>query len=146
MKNLLLIGTLAALGGCATYPSSPGYANGGYAQPSDPSQWRVVSVTPVAPGTGDKVAAASPNGARVEYSSRPVTVTQAPVYVQSPIYVQQPVYVPAPVYVEEPLWYPPISLSLGFGFGRSWGNHGYGRAHVGSGWGYGGHGRGWRRR
>ncbi|NHZ32486.1 hypothetical protein [Massilia rubra] len=133
MKNLLLIATLVALGGCATYPSAPGYANGGYAQPSDPSQWRVVSVTPVAPGTGDKVAAASPNGSRVEYSSRPVTVTQ-PVYVQSPIYVQRPVYVPAPVYIEEPIWYPPVSLSLGFGFGRSWGHHGYGRAHVGRGW------------
>ncbi|RSZ55281.1 hypothetical protein HF313_15705 [Massilia atriviolacea] len=145
MKNLLLIGTLVALGGCATYPSSPGYANRGYAQPSDPSQWRVVSVTPVAPGTGDRVAAASPNGSRVEYSSRPVTVTQ-PVYVPAPVYVQQPVYVPAPVYIEEPLWYPPVSLSLGFGFGRSWGRHGFGSAHVGTGWGHGYGRRGWRHR
>lgn len=144
MKNLLVIGALLALAGCATYPSGQRYASGGYAQPSDPSQWRVVSVTPVAPGTGDKVAAASPTGSRVEYSSRPVTVTQ-PVYVAPPVYVQQPVYVPAPVYVEEPLWYPPVSLSLGFGFGRSWGHHGYGRAHVGRGWGHG-HGRGWRHR
>ncbi|MDM5180938.1 hypothetical protein PO883_27530 [Massilia sp. DJPM01] len=123
MKNLLLIGVMAALGGCATYPSSQGRV-----PPSDPYQWRVVSVTPVAPGTGERVAAASPTGSRVEYSSRPVQVVER-------VYVPQTVYLPAPVYVEEPAYYyPPISLSLGFGFGHSWGHRGYGRAHVGRGW------------
>ncbi|CUI09280.1 hypothetical protein LXA47_22670 [Massilia sp. P8910] len=123
MKNLLLIGALAALGGCATYPASPRYA-----QPSDPSQWHVVSVTPVAPGTGERVAAASPTGSRIEYSSRPVTVVER-------VYVPQPVYVPAPVYIEEPAYYyPPVTLSLGFGFGHYWGHGGRGSAYVGRGW------------
>lgn len=134
MKNMLVIGVLAALSGCATYPSSPAYGTR-YAQPADPSQWRVVSVTPVAPGTGDRIAASSPDGKRVEYSSRPITVSE-PVYVAQPIYVQQPVYVPQPVYVQEPsYYYPPVSLSLGFVFGRHWSHGGgYGRGHGGRGW------------
>jgi len=57
---------------------------------------------------------------------QPVYVQQQPVYIQ-----QQPVYVPQPVYVEQPnYWYPPISIGLGFDFGRSsW------RGHRGRGWG-----------
>jgi hypothetical protein len=43
---------------------------------------------------------------------------------QTPVYVQQPVYVPQPVYVEQPrYWYPPVSIGLGFDFGRGWGGH-----------------------
>lgn len=113
MKLLLAIAALVTLSGCAV--DQPGQQYGArYPQPSDPSQWRVVSVTPVPLGTGDQVAAKSGTGSRVEYTSRPVTVTE-------PVYVAQPVYVPQPVYVQEPAYYyPPISLSLGFVFGRHW--------------------------
>ena len=113
MKQLLVLALLAALGGCVVAPPGPGY---GYRQSADPAQWRVVSVTPVPLGTGERVAA-SGDGARVEYSSRPVEET--------PVYVPQPVYVPEPAY-----WYPPVSLSLGLVFGRHWGGvwrHGHGR-------------------
>ena len=114
MKTMLAVCMLAALAGCAEYPQQGSYAQGGYAQPRDPSQWRVVSVTPVPLGTGDQVAARSPDGSRVEYSSQPITVTQ-------PVYLAQPVYVPQPIYVQEPAYYyPPVSLSLGFVFGNHW--------------------------
>lgn len=110
MKTMIVIAAAAMLAGCATAPEQ----RYGYSQPSDPSQWRVVSVTPVPPGTGERVAARSPDGSRVEYSSRPITVT-------TPVYVPQPVYVPSPVYAPQPsYYYPPVSLSLGFVFGRHW--------------------------
>jgi len=121
MKRLMIIAVAAALAGCATPPPGPGYY-GAHAAPADPSQWRVVSVTPVPLGTGDRIAATSGTGSRVEYTSRPVTVTQ-PVYVPTPVYIPQPVYAPAPSY-----WYPPVTLSLGFVFGRHWS---HGRGHVG---------------
>ncbi len=142
MQKLIAIAALAALAGCATAPRNDA---GRVSQaPADPSQWRVVSVTPVAPGTGDRVAAAN-NGSRIEYSA-PVPVTrerviaqQQPVYVQQqPLYVQQqPVYVPGTVYTPIPVYqpapayyYPPVTLSLGLGFvfGRHW-SRGYG--HLG---------------
>ena len=56
MKKFLPLIVLAALGGCAVAPP----ASYGVRVPvaaGDPSQWRVVSVTPVAPGTGARVAA-----------------------------------------------------------------------------------------
>jgi hypothetical protein len=110
MKYLLVSAVLAALGGCAVAPPAR------YAQPADPSQWRVVSVTPVPPGTGARVAAGSKDGTPVEYSS-------VPVYAPAPIIVEQPVYYPEPVY-----YWPPVSLSLGFVFGRHW--HSGGRGHF----------------
>lgn len=112
MKTPMIIAAAAILAGCASTPSQQyGYA------PGDPSQWRVVSVTPVPPGTGDRVAART--GSRVEYSSGPVTAS-------SPIYVQQPLYAPAPLYAPEPsYYYPPVSLSLGFVFGRHWSSGGH---------------------
>jgi len=142
MKNLaIIIVSLGALAGCAA--PGPYYSQQGYVQPSDPSQWRVVSVTPVPIGTGARVA--SSGGATTTstplpattYSnstySTPVYTQQQPVYVQQqPVYIQQqPVYVPQPVYVEQPnYWYPPISIGLGFDFGRSsW------RGRGGRGWG-----------
>lgn len=125
MKSLIIIATAAALAGCATTPPGPGYY-GSHAVPADPSQWRVVSVTPVPLGTGDRVAA-SGNGSRVEYTSEPVTVSQ-PVYVPTPVYVPQPVYAPAPSY-----YYPPVSLSLGFVFGRHW-SRGHGHVRGGRHW------------
>jgi hypothetical protein len=130
MKHVLCLVVLATLGGCAVQQPG-GYAGPGYAQPSDPSQWRVVSVTPVPAGTGDRVAANSASGSRVEYSSTPVSATRN-IYVPTPIYVQQPVYVPQPIYQPEPAYYyPPVSLSLGFVFGRHWGGgYGYGHRHF----------------
>jgi len=127
MKNLVLVAALAALAGCAV--DEPGRYGSRYPQPSDPSQWRVVSVTPVPAGTGDQVAAKSPDGSRVEYSSQPISPAQQSMYLPQPVYVQQPVYVPQPLYVEPSFYYPPVSLSLGFVFGRHW-SSGHGRGHY----------------
>jgi hypothetical protein len=115
MKTLLVIAVAAALAACAEAPLQQRYA-----QPADPGQWRGVSVTPVEPGTGARVAAASKDGTPVEYSNVPVS--------QAPVYTPVPVYTPAPVYYPEPAYYwPPVSLSLGFVFGHHWG---YGRGHY----------------
>jgi len=139
MKNIaIVIGSLALLAGCAA--PGPTYT---YTPPSDPSQWRVVSVTPVPVGTGAQVASSGQGGVvtttplpATTYSTtsvQPIYTQQQPVIVQQqPVWVQQqPVYVPQPVYVEQPrYWYPPISIGLGFDFGRSsW------RGHRGRGWG-----------
>lgn len=122
MKTIIVIAAAAMLAGCATAPPQ----QYGYAAPADPSKWRVVSVTPVPPGTGASVAARSPDGSRIEYSSEPLRVA-------SPVYVPQPVYAPAPIYAPPPsYYYPPVSLSLGFVFGRHWssGRHHH-RGHHG---------------
>jgi hypothetical protein len=116
MKKLILVfASLAALAGCAA--PGPGPANYGtraYAQP-DPDGWETVSVTPVPLGTGARA-----GDAGVVTSSN-VVVNPAPVYVAPPVYVQ------------DPYWYPPVSIGLGFSFGRSWGGHRH-------------HGHGYRRR
>lgn len=127
MKKLLLIVSLAALGGCASVPNNAPYYGANAARPADPSQWQVVSVTPVAPGTGERLAAASPNGSSTQFSSTPIR------------FVPQPVYVPQPLYVPQPYYYSPLSIGLGFGFGRGfgghrgWGGHGHSRGGVGIG-------------
>jgi len=111
-SRTILLPTLAAMlmAGCATGPDGRVHQT-----PVDPSQWRVVSVTPVPAGTAARVAAASPDGKAVELSSRPVPLpppASAP-YHPAPLY--------APPYIEQPAYYwPPISLSLGFVFGRHW--------------------------
>lgn len=139
MKTLFAIAALAVLAGCATQPRTVSYA-GAYAQPTDPSQWRVVSVTPVAPGTGERMAATAGTvtTTAVDPSSQPAQYASQPVqYTSQPIYVQQPVYVPAPLYVRDPYYdyYPPVSLSLGFVFGNGgWGHRGgccWGRGGIG---------------
>ena len=141
MKQLAIIASLAAaLSGCATYYPAP--ANYGtraaYSQP-DADGWQVVSVTPVAPGTG-AAAAASGDAGRVTYSPAPATVVTQPVYVAPPpVYAPAPVYAPyGPVYAD-PLWYPPISIGLGFSWSHWSGGHRGGGRHGG--WGH--HG-GWR--
>ena len=137
MKQLAIIATLAAaLSGCATYyPAPANYGTRAYSQP-DANGWQVVSVTPVAPGTG-AAAAASGDAGRVTYSPAPATVVTQPVYVAPPVYAPAPVYAPyGPVYAD-PLWYPPISIGLGFSWSHwSGGHHG--------GWGGRGHWRGHR--
>lgn len=125
MKVLLGLAVLATLGGCAVdQPDRGPYGNMGAAQPRDPSQWRVVSVTPVPAGTGAQVAARSPDGKPVEFSSTVLAAT-APGYAAAPVYVQTPVYVQQPAD-----YWPPVALSigLGFGFGHHWSR---GRGHVG---------------
>jgi hypothetical protein len=120
MKKLLAVSLALALGGCAEVPRAPD----AYAQPRDPSQWRVVSVTPVPAGTAARIAASSSDGKAVEYTSMPVAAMPA-------AYAPAPVYAPMRVYQPEPTYYwPPVTLSLGFVFGRHWSS---------------GH-RGWRRR
>jgi hypothetical protein len=123
MKKLILVfASLAALAGCAT--PGPGPANYGtraYAQ-ADPNGWQTVSVTPVPLGTGARA-----GDAGVVTSSN-VVVNPAPTYGGQPLYSAPPVYAPPvygapPVYVQDPYWYPPVSIGLGFSFGRSWGGH-----------------------
>lgn len=141
MKNIaIMIVALGTLAGCVA--PGPRYTQA-YGQPADPSQWRVVSVTPVPLGTGARAAASGDSGVTTSTPlpttsySTPYYTVQQPVYAQQPVYVQQqPVYVPQPIYVQEPnYWYPPISIGLGFDFGRSsWGHHrgrGWG-GHIGT--------------
>ncbi len=139
MKPLFVIALTTLLAGCAATPQHPGYGNRVGAQPRDPSQWRVVSVTPVPAGTAARVASSSKDGKPVEYSTHTVPqhiYTPAPVYApaqvygQAPVYAPAPVYGPAPVYAPAPAYYwPPVTLSLGFIFGRHW-SRGYGGAHI----------------
>jgi hypothetical protein len=131
MKTLLTLIAVATLAGCATYQPAPANYATRYSAPADPSQWHTVSVTPVAPGTGERVAATSGTGSAVQYSSEPI-VQQT--YVAPPLYAAQPVYVPQPVYyAPAPYYYPPVSIGLDFMFGRSWGGHRGGRNWAGVG-------------
>jgi hypothetical protein len=58
MTKFAIILVAAALGGCAVAPPGPpNYGTRAYTQSGDPSQWHVVSVTPVAPGTGARAGA-----------------------------------------------------------------------------------------
>ena len=145
MKHVLGLVVLGALGGCAVdQPGRDQYGNNAYAQPRDPSQWRVVSVTPVPPGTAARVASNSKDGKAIEYSTGPAPTNAyrpAPVYSSAPVYAPGGYYPPAPVYApggyyphvpvyrHEPSYYwPPVTLSLGFVFGRHWSRgHGGGR-------------------
>jgi hypothetical protein len=133
MTKFAIILAAAALGGCAVAPPGPAnYGTRAYAPPADPSQWHVVSVTPVAPGTG---AHATESGSSVEYSAAP-SYSDAPApsysYAPAPVYVAPPLYAPAPVY-QPNYWYPPISIGLGLNFSRGWGHH---RGHSGGHRGY----------
>lgn len=135
MKILIVLAAALSLSACVVAPPAPanyGTRSAQY-QGGDPSQWRVVSVTPVPAGTGQRVAASG--GAPVEYSNAPVvSYAPQPLYAPSAVYVPQPVYVPAPVYYDPS----PVHFSLGLGLGYVFGSH-WGRGH-----GYRGHGH-WRR-
>lgn len=140
MNKFLVIALAAALAGCAEMPQQRGYGNSAYAQPRDRSQWHVVSVTPVPAGTAAKVAATTPDGKPIEYSSRIVPTpvySTAPIYSGAPVYAPVPVYGsvygPGPIYAPQPAYYwPPVSLSLGFVFGHHW-SRGYGGGYFGGG-------------
>ena len=127
MKKLILISaSLALLAGCAAPgPGPANYGTRGVAQSGDPSQWQVVSVTPVPLGTGERA-----GDAGVVTSSN-VVVNPAPPGAPrgAPVYAPQPVYGYPPVYVQDPYWYPPVSIGLGFSFGRSWGGGPHPRGH-----------------
>lgn len=121
MKKLIFVfASLAALAGCAAPgPGPANYGTRGYAQSNDPNGWQVVSVTPVPAGTGARAGDAG-------------VVTSSNVVVNpAPVYTGQPVYAAPPVYVQDPFWYPPVSIGLGFSFGRSWGG---GYHHRGGGY------------
>ncbi|UUZ49127.1 hypothetical protein LP420_01230 [Massilia sp. B-10] len=115
MKTLLVIAAVAALAGCAE-----ALIQQRYAQPNrSRSMARGVGHAGRA-GHRARVAAASRDGTPVEYSSVPVS--QVPIYTPPPVYALAPVYYPEPAY-----YWPPVSLSLGFVFGRHWG---HGRGHY----------------
>jgi hypothetical protein len=117
-KLILVLASTAVLAGCAVPgPGPANYGSRAYAQPADPNGWQVVSVTPVPLGTGERA-----GDAGVVTSSN-VVVNPAPVVPGRPVYVAPPVYAPAPIIVQDPYWYPPVSIGLGFSFGRSWGGH-----------------------
>ena len=122
MKKLIVVFAsvvaAATLAGCATLgPGPANYGTRAYAQPADPDGWQTVSVTPVPLGTGARA-----GDAGVVTSSN-VVVNPAPTYGAQPLYSAPPVYVAPPVVVQQPYWYPPVSIGLGFSFGRSWGGH-----------------------
>lgn len=142
MKKLIIVtASLAVLAGCAA-PGSNYYGSQAYSRPGNPDGWQVVSVTPVPLGTGARAAASAGTGTSTTSSSTtgysaapqgPTVVHRTPVVVQpAPVYVPQPVYVPEPVY-QPRYYYPPVSIGLGFNFGRGWGHHhrGWG-GHVGT--------------
>lgn len=150
MKILLTIAAAAVLAGCATAPASRNYSTQYAPPPADPSQWHVVSVTPVPPGTRDRYGNYD-NGASAQYNSGPVaSIYQsqqryapnnnyyAPnTYYAPPVYVAPPMYAPAPAY-----YYPPVSIGLDFMFGRSWGGR---HPRGGRNWGGVGIGSRWHR-
>jgi hypothetical protein len=141
MKHLIVLAALAALGGCATPPPGPAnygtrapYAYGpagtvaAAAQPADPHQWHTVSVTPVdlppgAPRPANVTSEPWPAPAQPAAQPGVVYTTPAPVVVQPPVIIEEPYY-----------RYPPITFSLGFGFGH-WHHGGWGSVHVAPRWG-----------
>lgn len=97
--------------------------------PYDPGPTIRLQVTPIssAQPAPDVAAAPAPEGTvQRAVVAGAQTVAVAPVYPAYSTYPAYPVYAPAPAY-----WYPPVSLSLGFGW---WGGHG----------GHWGGGRHWR--
>lgn len=100
--------------------------------PSDPGPYVRLQVTPVgampAPQASVQPGFAQPQPAQPVYGQPVYTqpVYSQPVYTQ-PVYVQQaPVVYPGYGYYSRP-YYPPIGLSLNFGYSR--GGHGHGHRH-----------------
>ena len=123
-KLIILIASVATLAGCAAPgPGPANYGSRGYAHSGDPNGWQTVSVTPVPLGTGAR------SGDAGVVTSSNIAVNPAPpgayqgAYQGAPLYAPQPVYGYPPVYVQDPYYTPPVSIGLGFSFGRSWGGH-----------------------
>lgn len=140
MKILLTIAAAAVLAGCATSPPSRNYPTTYAPPPADQSQWHVVSVTPVPPGTRDRYAQSGDNGSSVQYSSAPIaTYAPQPTYAPRTYYTPPSVYLAPPMYAPPPAYYyPPVSIGLDFMFGRSWGgrrgHRNWGGVGIGSRW------------
>lgn len=109
-KTALLLACAAALTGCAT---APYYAGQPMPRAAAPGEWQVVSVTPVAPGTGAQAAARGEAGV-VNSTPLPADAT----YGNAPA----PGYQPQPVYEQPSYWALPLIIGLGIDFGR-WGGH-----------------------
>jgi hypothetical protein len=128
MKTIVVaLAALAALTGCATQQRPAYYTAAPAVQ--DPYQWHTVSVMPtggqVRSGTWTEELPPQPQS-RVVYTTEPAYSTSTTTYVSSPVY-----YAPAPVYYAPApaYYYPPVSLSLGFSYGRwccggRWGGRG----------------------
>jgi hypothetical protein len=121
-KLIIIAASLGALAGCAA-PGPHHYGSGASLPPDASGQWQVVSVTPVPLGTGARAAAAGDVGTTT-YHEAPVYLYRPPVYAQQPVYGVDgyPVYAPPPVYRPRYIT-PPMSIGLGFHFGRDWGHH-----------------------
>lgn len=107
MKSLIIIASLATLAGCATQQPTA------YNNPSDPREWRTVSVTNVD---------LPPDAPRPDnYSSRYVETVPAP-YGNSVTYSSAgtaPVYTYGPAGYAQPYYnQPQVSIGLGFGIGH----------------------------
>ncbi|MCG2586407.1 hypothetical protein [Massilia sp. TS11] len=116
MKSLLVLPLAGALlAGCVVAPSAPPMiarlpeSAVPVAAPVSADGWRVVSVTPVAPGTPR-----DPN-----YTVETLPTAPAPVVTTS--VVQQPVYYyPQPVVVERPVYVDPWPVAVGVGLTLGW--------------------------
>lgn len=133
MKTIVVaLAALAVLTGCATqrptyYAAAP--------RVQDPYQWHTVEVLSAGAqtrsGTWTEELPPQPQS-RVVYTTEPVYSTSTTTYVAPPVYYAPApnYYAPAPVYYgASPYYYPPVSLSLGFSYGRwccggGWGGRG----------------------
>lgn len=102
--------------------------------PTDPGLYVRLQVTPVGATQPRAPVQVAPITQSPSYYTAPVSSYNAapePIYVQ-PTYVQQPVYIAPPVapavFYPSPYrsYYPPVGLSLNFGYSRG---YGYGRHH-----------------
>ena len=119
MKTLIIIAAAAMLAGCATTPAT----QYGYGAP----------VRPIAMACCFRDTCSCRHGSACRrqfggWFARRILVPRRRMY-SEPVYMPRPVYSPQPSY-----YYPPVSLSLGFVFGRHWSSgrhHGYrgGRRH-----------------
>ena len=98
----------------------------GVATPSPVAPQPEVAAAPVDSGPRPDWNNVTPEpGVVVSGGGAPAYAQPAPVYAQpAPVYYPAPVYVaPAPVYYPAPYVYPPVGLSLNFGYSRGWRGH-----------------------
>lgn len=115
MKAILVLPLLAlSLSACVVAPPAPPMIARlpVQAMPASADGWRVVSVTPVAPGSRR-----DPN---YTIESLPEAPAPTAAYVPQPVYVQQPLYLPPPVVVERPVYVDPWPVAIGVGLTLGW--------------------------